>query len=318
MKYFLFKCSKPSFLCFSCLQTYKPRKEDPSEDVVNTSHLNAITMTSDIEYLLLKDKGPYHEVYVRRPLHPNPGACKFYTIVITVISISLILLLLSLVYVFVLVPSCQGNVLSWDGRTIQEARIHVLTHTQCGPVEGLVDDGVYVFKGIPYAVPPTGPRRWEKPQGLSRQHGTCWRGTRQTKQFGNVCVQPRGFSDFTSFTGSEDCLVLNVWTQSLDPLAKLPVMFWIHGGSLVYGSGNMAHMTPTPDVTKSTRAVYVSINYRLGPMGFLTLDTLSQSSSSGTSGNYGLMDMILALQWVRDNIRNFGGDPNKVYTYNIR
>ena len=94
----------------------------------------------------------------------------------------------------------------------------------------------------------------------------------------------------------------------------LPVMFWIHGGDLVYGSGNMAHYSPTPDVTKSTRAVYVSINYRLGPMGFLTLDTLSQSSPSRTSGNYGLMDMMLALHWVRDNIRNFGGNPNKVCT----
>lgn len=273
---------------------------------------NSATMTSDVEYLLLKDKGPYHEVYVRRPLHPNPGACRFYTIVISVISISLLLLLLSLVYVFVLVPSWQGNVLSWDGRTLQAARTHLLTHTECGPVEGLVEGGVYVFKGIPYALPPVGPRRWEKPRGLSRQEGSCWRGTRPAKQFGASCLQPQGFNNFSAFAGSEDCLVLNVWTQSLDPLAGLPVMFWIHGGSFIMGSGNWAPFCPTADVTKATRAVYVSLNYRLGPMGFLTLDTLSQSSPTGTSGNYALMDMMLALQWVKDNIKNFGGNPNKV------
>lgn len=270
-------------------------------------------MSSDMEYLLLKDKGPYHEVYVRRRLNTNPGACKFYAIVITIITISLILLLTSLVYVFVLVPSWQGNVLSWDGRPDKEARIHVLTHTQCGLVEGLVEKGVYVFKGIPYAVPPVGSRRWREPESLSQR--TCWKGNFQAKKFGSSCVQPQGFKNFTSVVGNEDCLFVNVWTQSLDPLANRPVMFWIHGGNFVHGSGNTPPMSPTPDVTKSTHAVYISFNYRLGPFGFLALDVLSQNSSHGTSGNYGLEDTIMALEWVRDNIRNFGGNPNKVTVF---
>ncbi|KAL8587513.1 hypothetical protein ACOMHN_000919 [Nucella lapillus] len=271
-------------------------------------------MTSDLEYLLLKEKGPYHEVYVRRRLNTNPGACKFYAIVITIITISLLLLLLSLVYVFVLVPSWQGNVLSWDGRPDKEARIHVLTHTQCGLVEGLVEKGVYVFKGIPYAEPPVGSRRWREPRKMPREPRTCWRGTLQAKTFRSSCVQPQGFKNF-SLVGNEDCLFLNVWTQSLDPLANRPVMFWIHGGDFVHGSGNAPPMSPTPDVTKSTHAVYVSINYRLGPFGFLALDVLSRNSSHGTSGNYGLLDTVLALEWVRDNIRNFGGNPNKVTVF---
>ncbi|XP_076459937.1 neurotactin-like [Babylonia areolata] len=271
-------------------------------------------MSSDLEYLLLKDKGPYHEVYVRRRLDNNPGLCKFYAAVISIITISLVLLLFCLVYVFVLVPSWQGDVLSWDGRTEQQARTHVLTHTQCGLVEGMAEEGVYVFKGIPYAQPPVGSRRWREPGRMSHELGTCWRGTFQARRFGPSCVQPprRGFKRLDSVVGSEDCLFLNVWTQSLDPLSNRPVMFWIHGGDLLYGSGHSPPMSPTPEATKSTQAVFVSVNYRLGPFGFLALDALSRNSSSGTSGNYGLMDTVLALEWVRDNIRNFGGNPNKV------
>lgn len=272
-------------------------------------------MTSDVEYLLLKEKGPYHEMYVRRRLNTDSNSCRFYTIVVVIITICLLILLNSLVYVFVLVPSWQGNVLTWDGREAVEARVHVLAHTQCGPVEGLVEDDVFVFKGIPYAVPPVGDKRWQAPEEMSDRKGTCWKGVRQAKQFGSACVQPLGLNNFSNFTGSEDCLFLNIWTRSLDPLARLPVMFWIHGGDLVYFSGNYHAYSPSPTVTKATAAVYVSINYRLGPMGFLTLDVLSKESASGTSGNYGLMDMLLALHWVKNNIGNFGGDPNKVTVF---
>nr|KAG5710474.1 hypothetical protein BaRGS_022292 [Batillaria attramentaria] len=254
-------------------------------------------------------------MYVRRRLNTSSSSCKFYTTVIVIISISLLVLLNSLIYVFVLVPSWQGQVLTYDGRKVSEALAHVLAHTQCGPVEGLLEEDVFVFKGIPYALPPEGSRRWQKPVGLNEKEGTCWKGTLQVKQFGSACVQPKDPNNHSSFTGSEDCLFLNVWTRSLDPLAKLPVMVWIHGGDLVFFSGNYPGYSPNPSVTKATGAVYVSMNYRLGPLGFLSLDVLSKESPSGTSGNYGLMDIILVLQWVRDNIRNFGGDPSKVTVF---
>lgn len=275
-------------------------------------------MAQELEYLLLKDKGPYHEVYVRRPLNPDRGSCRFYAIVITIIAVCLVLLVSSLVYVFVLIPSAswQGEVLNWDGRKYQEARTHVLTHTHCGPIEGSIEDGVYVFKGIPYAQPPTGKLRWARPLPFTTADRTCWTVTRQTKKFGSQCVQPRTFGDFASPpSGSEDCLFLNVWTQSLDPIAGLPVMVWIHGGDLVYGSGHAPAWSPTGEAATATRTVYVSLNYRLGPFGFLALDELAHGSSTGTSGNYGLMDVIVALQWVRDNIKNFGGNPNKVTVF---
>jgi hypothetical protein len=202
---------------------------------------------SEIEYLLLKDKGPYHEVYVRRPLDPNPRACRFYAIVITLITISLIVLTSSLVYVFVVVPSetYQGDVLNWDGRKFRESQVHVLTHTHCGPLEGTSEQDAFVFKGIPYALPPVGNLRWQMPKPLSTRNGTCWRLTRQAKQFASSCVQPRTFGDYHSpVVGSEDCLYLNVWTPSLDPIAHLPVLVWIHGGNLVYGSGNDPSWSP--------------------------------------------------------------------------
>lgn len=89
-------------------------------------------------------------------------------------------------------------------------------------------------------------------------------------------------------------------------------MVWIHGGFLVYLSGNTPGYSPTPELATSTNAVYISFNYRLGPLGFLSLDLLSKASGTRRSGNYGLLDQLLALRWVRDNIKNFGGNPNKV------
>ena len=225
----------------------------------------------------------------------------------SIVSLSLPIVFLSLVYV--VATSKQSQVLLNHG-AMTEADGAAVTNTSCGPVEGVMEDGVFVFKGIPYALPPLGPRRWQAPQGLSREDGTCWTGTRQAKQFGDMCTQP-GVGQYSEVSGNEDCLYLNVWTNSLQPDQDRPVMLWIHGGYLIYGSGNITSYMPTPELTSSTDAVYVSFNYRLGPMGFLTLETLSENSTSGTSGNYGLMDMILVLHWVRDNIRNFGGNPDK-------
>lgn len=178
-------------------------------------------------------------------------------------------------------------------------------------MKGVTEDGVYIFKGIPYAVPPVGDRRWTRPEKLSRDRGTCWsEPVFNATAFGKTCSQY--VHSLRSAIGSEDCLFLNVWTPSLDPGARLPVIFWIHGGYLLAMNGHYPGYSPNPELVKDTEAVFVSFNYRLGPFGFLTLDVLSKASPDGRSGNYGLMDQILALEWVRDNIRNFGGDPGKV------
>lgn len=269
-------------------------------------------MTSDVEYLLLKDKGPYHDLLVRRRLNVNPVSCKFYLIVVSVIASCLLLLLFSLVYVFVLLPSWHGSVLTWDGRKYKGEQPRALAHTTCGTVEGLIEDNVFVFQGIPYAAPPVGTRRWRPPERLSATLGTCWSGTLKAQRFGQKCVQLEKYGDYSSFAGGEDCLFLNVWTTSLDTFARAPVLLWLHSGSLVFGSGNIPGYSPNPDVTKTMGVVFVSFNYRLGPLGFLALDIPGDESEENIRGNYGLLDTIQVLHWVRENIANFGGDPNRV------
>ena len=266
-------------------------------------------MTSDEAFKMLRsESSTCEETHFRR--FSNQGKiCRLHTPTITIVSLLLLpILVFSLVYIFA--TSGQSQVLLHN-RAVTEAEGAAVANTSCGPVEGVMEDSVFVFKGIPYALPPLGPRRWQAPQGLSREDGTCWTSTRQAKQFGDMCTQPAGIDAFSSVLGNEDCLFLNVWTTSLQINPNLPVFFWIHGGNLVFGSGNTPSYMPTPELTSSTNAVYVSLNYRLGPMGFLTLETLNENSTSGTSGNYGLMDIIVALHWVKDNIRNFGGNPDK-------
>lgn len=184
--------------------------------------------------------------------------------------------------------------------------------TKCGSVRGINDNGVSVFKGIPYALPPTGQRRWRPPVPRSRDANTCWEGVYNATEFSAYCWQPK-LGNFHEYDGSEDCLYINVWTPTLDTTANLPVMVWIHGGFLLFASGSWPRYSPSANLTRSTNFVYVSMNYRLNAMGFMALDILSAESSSRTSGNYGFRDQILALEWVRDNIRQFGGDPKQVY-----
>ncbi|XP_067672221.1 para-nitrobenzyl esterase-like [Haliotis asinina] len=184
--------------------------------------------------------------------------------------------------------------------------------TECGLVKGSMEQGVNVFKGIPYAEPPVNQNRWKAPVPLSNSTGTCWSGTYDATTFGAQCVQPLNFDNYKRSSGSEDCLYLNVWSPSLDGSDSLPVMVWIHGGNLVFGNGSIRGYSPSPELARDLQFVFVSMNYRLGPMGFMTLDLLSKASETGTSGNYGFMDQIQVLKWVQSNIRNFGGDPGKV------
>ena len=182
--------------------------------------------------------------------------------------------------------------------------------TAAGNVEGVMVDGIRSYQGIPFAAPPVGDRRWRPPQPVE-----AWgQRTLRAHSFGPECMQaPYGAGSF--FGGppaptAEDCLYLNVWTGAADAAERRPVMVWIHGGALTRGSGSTGIYDGTALAAKG--AVAVTINYRLGPFGYLAHPLLSAESEHGSSGNYGVLDQVAALEWVRDNIAAFGGDPDRV------
>ncbi len=179
-----------------------------------------------------------------------------------------------------------------------------------GPIKGVQEGELHAFKGIPYAAPPVGELRWKPPQPV-----TPWKKVRECTQFGPSCPQPSSGEVFYLDVGAtaEDCLYLNVWTPAKSKADRLPVMVWIHGGSFVTGSGSMAVYSGANLASKGV--VLVTINYRLGPFGFLAHPALTAESPQRTSGNYGLLDQVAALQWVKRNIAAFGGDPERVTVF---
>ena len=177
-----------------------------------------------------------------------------------------------------------------------------------GPLEGLDSAKVNIFRGIPYARPPVGPLRWRAPLPARP-----WRGVRDAKQLGHNCIQHRPYDDINPFAAgvSEDCLYLNVWTNSLDTRApRRPVMVWIHGGGFFAGFGGEERHNGARLAKKG--AVVVTLNYRLGAFGFLAHPAFAAESPYHAAGNYGLLDQIAALRWVQRNIARFGGDPSRV------
>jgi para-nitrobenzyl esterase len=164
-----------------------------------------------------------------------------------------------------------------------------------------VDDSVRVFRGLPYAQPPTGPNRWRAPQALE-----AWSGVRDATTFAQRCMQQSG--DPGSM--SEDCLYLNVWSAAPDQEALRPVIVWIHGGGFTGGTGSDVRYDGAGLARQG--AVVVTMNYRLGPFGFLAHPALSAEGGERRSGNYAMLDMIAVLEWVYDNIASFGGDPINV------
>ncbi len=179
--------------------------------------------------------------------------------------------------------------------------------TQSGSVRGRAEGDILAFKGIPYAAPPVGEMRWRPPAAPAP-----WTGVRNAAQFGPACIQPTpGAPNVYSQdigASSEDCLTLNVWAPA--SADKAPVIVWIHGGALVTGSSKERLYDGVR--LASEGVVVVSINYRLGVLGFLAHPDLSAESPAAISGNYGLMDQIQALRWVQQNIAAFGGDPANV------
>ncbi len=175
-----------------------------------------------------------------------------------------------------------------------------------GEIEGQVADNLSIFKGIPFAAPPVGSLRWKAPQPVQP-----WTGVKQAYEFGPSPIQdgPGPTRWGVPTNRSEDCLYLNVWTPAKNAGDRLPVMVWIYGGSYVLGSA--AQTLYDGDRLAKMGVVLVTFNYRVGPFGFMAHPELSREAD-GSSGNYGLLDMIAALRWVQDNIAKFGGDPHRV------
>lgn len=183
----------------------------------------------------------------------------------------------------------------------------LLTH---GLIEGAPgsSESMMVYKGIPYAAPPVGQNRWREPQPVA-----AWSGVRSAKEFGPRCIQGGYAPGADQPVTSEDCLYLNVWTPAENADALLPVMLWIHGGGFFTGAGSNAIYDGESLASKG--AVVITINYRLGTFGFFAHPELTAESPAGSSGNYAMLDMVKALEWVYENAAAFGGDPNLVTVF---
>jgi para-nitrobenzyl esterase len=179
--------------------------------------------------------------------------------------------------------------------------------TKSGPVHGKTTGTTRAFLGIPYAAPPTGPNRWRAPQPV-----TPWTMPLDATMPAKVCPQIQVAGTTMDPRSAEDCLTLNVWTPDPAPASALPVMVWIHGGAFVFGSGAETYYDGS-HLIAAGNVVVVTMNYRLGALGFLAHPALTaESANHPTSGNYGFEDQQAALRWVKDNISGFGGDPGKV------
>ena len=206
-----------------------------------------------------------------------------------------------------LVSACGGG--DDDDPSVTPLNNHVTISS--GSLNGNAADasGIVSFKGIPYAAPPVGPLRWKEPQPVAP-----WSVARDATTLGTKCWAANlgGGPAVTAGTG-EDCLYLNVWSGAKTRGAKLPVMVWVHGGGFQFGTGS----DPQSDGTELAKrgVIVVTINYRLGVFGFLARPDLDAESGGHKSGMYGIQDTIAALQWVKDNIAQFGGDPTKVTVF---
>jgi para-nitrobenzyl esterase len=172
-----------------------------------------------------------------------------------------------------------------------------------GTVSGVASGGISVFKGIPFAAPPTGDMRWKAPGPVK-----AWTGVKKADAFGAACMQAANSQGNTAAV-SEDCLYLNVWTPAKAASDKVPVIVWIHGGGYTGGSTSIPMYDGTGYAKKGV--VLVSLAYRLGPYGFMASPELSKESGHG-SGAYGILDLVAGLQWVQKNVAAFGGDPANV------
>lgn len=210
------------------------------------------------------------------------------------------------VVVFHLVIHTSDRGFSMDSESVFSKPIKIESGLITGFTLGDKKD-VHAFKGIPFAAPPVGDLRWKPPQPVSP-----WEGVKACTEFGCACPQHEMPEPYRRDFGeqSEDCLYLNVWTGAESQDERRPVMVWIHGGGFYLGAASTE--TYDGEVLAREGVIVVAINYRIGPYGFLAHPLLSKESDRNVSGNYGLLDQIKALKWVKKNIGAFGGDPNRV------
>lgn len=199
--------------------------------------------------------------------------------------------------------------------TVVASDEHAIAETASGKVRGYIRNGIYSYKGIPYGETTAGSGRFQPPQKAKP-----WNGVRSSMQYGRVCPQgPRGtwnddeeswLFSYDDGVQGEDCLRVNLWTPGMNDNKKRPVMVWLHGGGFVSGSCQEHRSYDGERLSRRGDVVVVSLNHRLGPLGYLNLSPYGEKYAS--SAHLGMLDIVLALEWVRDNISNFGGDPGNV------
>ena len=205
-----------------------------------------------------------------------------------------------------------------EGPSVRAGKDTAIVNTQSGKVAGFVRNGIFGFKGIPYGAPTGAENRFLPPKPP-----IGWAGVRSSRQYGPVCPQDKGmgrFNDEEAFifqwndsVESEDCLRLNVWTPGPGNTAKRPVMVWLHGGAFAAGSGHDLPAFDGENLSRRGDVVVVTLNHRLNLLGYLDLS--AHGDKYAASGNVGMLDIVAALQWVRDNIEGFGGDPGRVMIF---
>ena len=189
--------------------------------------------------------------------------------------------------------------------------LNIMAQTQVKTAEGILEgkdlSGITIFKGVPFAAPPVGNLRWKAPQPVQK-----WEGVRKATEYGPNPMQEALFGDmnFGTKVNSEDCLYINIWTPAKTMKEHLPVLIYFNGGGLMAGSGSEPRYAG--DAMARKGIISITANYREGIFGFFAHPQLSKETSYKGSGNYGFMDQVAAIQWVKDNIEAFGGDPNRI------
>jgi para-nitrobenzyl esterase len=222
----------------------------------------------------------------------------------------------------ILAPGCQSSSTATEP-FVSEARVAAaagsdVVETASGKVRGYTRNGIHTFKGIPYAADAGGPSRFLPPSKPAP-----WTGVRNSMVYGPVCPQDKGdgwrndeaafLAEWDDWHQGEDCLRVNLWTPGVNDNKKRPVMVWLHGGGFTVGSGQERRSYDGENLSRRGDVVVVTLNHRLGPLGHLDLSAYGEKYAS--SANAGMLDIVAALEWVRDNIAGFGGDPGKVLIF---